>query len=260
MQKITNYQFGRSREELTNLADLVRSVKKTPAAIQVLENQFTGFLNSDATPDSKLFVCKQLSRIGTEASVPTLSKMLVTERTSDMARYALERIDGEKGKTALREALATTAGKIKIGIINSLGQLRDEQAVGELQKLAANNNELIAESAIAGLGNIGSLESVAALTAVKDKVAPHLTSAVYDAYLLCADRLLTDGKAGAAQKIFRQLSAPDLPAPVRIASLRGRILAAGDKGSGIILQTLQGKDAGLYRSEERRLGKECRSR
>lgn len=246
LQKITNYQFGQSRENLTDLADLVRSVKKTPAAVQVLETQFLDFLKSDATLDSKLFVCKQLSRIGTEASVPVLSKMLPAEETSDMARYALERIDGEKGKAALREALLTTDGAVKIGMINSLGQLRDNLAVGDLQKLATDDNEQIAEPAIAALGNIGSLESAAALTAVKDRVTPHLAPVVYDAYLLCADRLLAEGNAEEAHKIYQELSAPDLPVPIRVAALRGRILAAGDEGVALILKTLQSKDKELH--------------
>ena len=61
--------------------------------------------------------------------------MLTGEETSDMARYALERMPGEAVNDALRGALPNAKGKPKVGIINSLGERQDEKAVGALGEL-----------------------------------------------------------------------------------------------------------------------------
>ena len=109
LEKIKIYDYGQSREHLTQLGDYVRYVDKSSDVFQEFENKFIRFLESDATLAGKLFICKQLSIIGTDVSIPTLAKLLLEERTSDMARYALERISGEK-----------VAEKVGEGLFNSL--------------------------------------------------------------------------------------------------------------------------------------------
>ena len=45
--------------------------------------------------------------------------MVVKDETSDMARYALERIGGSAVDSVLLDSLGITNGKARVGIINS---------------------------------------------------------------------------------------------------------------------------------------------
>ena len=59
------------------------------------------FKAKDSSFALKQFVCKQLSVIGSEESVMALAPALCDVNESDLARYAIERIDGESGGKAL---------------------------------------------------------------------------------------------------------------------------------------------------------------
>jgi hypothetical protein len=49
---------------------------------------------------------------------------------------------------------------------------------------------------------------------------------ILDAYLLCADQLVAEGKKAQALTIYKELQAQDLPKPIRSAALTGMINAA----------------------------------
>ena len=66
--------------------------------------------------------CRQLRLIGTYRSVTVLEKMLFQDETSDMARFALEKIPGTESERALLQNLKNSTNKNKMGIISSLGQ------------------------------------------------------------------------------------------------------------------------------------------
>ena len=71
------------------------------------------------SPPGKEFVCRQLSIIGTEASVPTLARLLNDPSMAEMARYSLARIPGPAAGAALRKSLP------RPGVIHALGERRD---------------------------------------------------------------------------------------------------------------------------------------
>jgi HEAT repeat protein len=167
-----------------------------------------------------------LSIIGSAESVPVLGKMLTGEETSDMARYALERIPGGAVDDALRRALQRAKGKPKIGIINSLGQRRDKKAVRSLSRLVGNPDKTVAAAAIAALGQIADSRATSALLAAKDKVNGKLRMLILDSYLKCADQLAAEGEKSKALAIYKELQKSDMPKPIRTAALRGMISAA----------------------------------
>ena len=47
--------------------------------------------------------------------------------------------------------------------------------------------------------------------------------AVADASLVCAERLLAEGKRDEALALYTSLSAPDVPKPARLAAMQGII-------------------------------------
>jgi len=239
LKRIETYEFGQSRESLTMFAELVRSSIDSQKNKKLIEKGMLAFLKSDATLAGKQFICKQLSIIGTEDAVPILSPMLINKETSDIARYALERIPGRRVDKALRDALSKTKGEAKVGIINTLGQRKDERSVRTLSKLVYDSNKTIAGAAAAALGKIANPKACEILAEAIDKTKGSVKSIVLDSYLLCADQLCASDNKTEALEIYKKLFASDYSMPIRSAALRGIITASGDKGSDIILKTLK---------------------
>jgi len=183
-------------------------------------------LESDAKQAGKQYVCRELSIIGTEQSISVLAGMLVDEETSDMARYALERIPGAAVDDALRRSLRKARGNAKIGIVNSLGQRGDAKAVRPLTRLVTGKNEALATAAAAALGRIATPAAAKTLAAAKDKTKGKVQLAVLDSYLKCADKMVADGKKAEALAIYKALGKADMPKPIRTAAVTGMINAA----------------------------------
>ncbi len=221
LEKVKTYDWGQSREPLTKLSDMIRDAYGSPAELRRIEKSMLELLRSDATRAGKQFICRKLSIIGTEESVPTLSAILTKPKTSDMARYALERIPGAAVDEALRNALRQTTGKTKVGIINTLGQRRDSKSVRALRRLIRDSDPLTAGAAVAALGNIAGPRATKALAQAKDRATGKLRLLVCDAYLKCADELAAQGKKEDALAIYNELMKE--PKPINIAALRGRI-------------------------------------
>jgi len=236
LAKVKTYDWGQSRLPLTEVSDKIREAYGSPEKLKEIEKSLIGLLKSDATPAAKQFVCRELSIIGTEQSVPALAEMLMQKPASDqephpadMARYALERIPGAAVDAALREALAKTIGTVKVGIINSLGERRDAKAAAALSKLVGDSDEMIASAAAAALGKIGGPQATEAMAKAKGTATGRLKMVVLDAYLKCADKLAAEGKKKEANAIYKELYEPDMPAAIRTAALRGMVSTASGK-------------------------------
>jgi type 1 glutamine amidotransferase len=223
--KVKTYDWGQSRLALTEVSEIIKKAYGDKAELAKIEKALLDVLDSDATRAGKQYVCRELSIIGTEQSVPTLSKMLVGEETSDMARYALERIPGSAVDEALRRSLRNARGNARIGIINSLGQRRDKGAVRILSRILGRPNEEAATAAAAALGQIADSQAAEALAEAKSKASGKLLLVVLDAYLKCADQLVADGNKVGAMAVYKELQAEGMPKPIRTAALTGMINA-----------------------------------
>lgn len=239
LSEIKVYNFGQSRESLTALSDLVRATLESPDLIIQIEKEMIKFLKSDATFAGKQFICGQLSIIGTEEAVPALAKMLSDEKTADIALYALERIPDPASGKALNEALLEAEGKVKIGIINSLGQRKDIKSVGELEKLVYDADPQIAQSAVVALGKIADNSAAKALEMAKSKTTGELRGRVLDAYLRCADNLFEQGNTTQAASIYRELYNKEELVHIRAAALRGLVQTNKEGAIDIILAVLK---------------------
>ena len=97
------------------------------------EQDLIGVLKSDAGAPQKCDACQQLRLIGTVKSVPALAALLNQPSIAQAARYALEGMPFPESAAALRDALASSSGPIKSGLIDSLGWRRDAEAVPQLR-------------------------------------------------------------------------------------------------------------------------------
>lgn len=223
--KVKMYDWGQSRLALTEVAEAIKAAHGNKKELANIEKSLLEVLESDANRAGKQFVCRQLSIIGTEQSVPTLAKMLTDEQSCDMARFALEHIPGEAVNEALRQALPKTSGKTKVGITDSLGQRGDSKSVPLLEELMNETEPMVAEAAISALGKIASAEATEALAKAKDKVSDKLKVVALDAYLKCADQLVAQDKKAKALAIYKELQKEDMPKPIRTAAAKGMISA-----------------------------------
>jgi type 1 glutamine amidotransferase len=226
LEKIRTYDWGQSRLALTKVSDIIKKAHSSSSELRKIEKGLLGILTSDSTRAGKQFVCRELSIIGTGQSVSVLGNMLTDEKTSDMARYALERIPGTAVNEALRSALRKAKGKPKVGIINSLGQRHDKRAVRALGRLVGNQDKTVATAAAAALGQIADSRATKALAEAKDKATGKLQMVVLDSYLRCADQLVADGQKVQAMAIYNELRKEGMPGPIRIAAAAGLINAA----------------------------------
>jgi type 1 glutamine amidotransferase len=224
--KVKTYDWGQSRLPLTEVSEIIKKAYGDKVELAKIEKALLGVLESDATRAGKQFVCRELSIIGTEQSVPTLAKMLSGQETSDMARYALERIPGSAVDEALRRSLRGARGNARIGIINSLGQRRDKEAVKILSGiLGRRRNQEAAMAAAAALGQIADSQAAEALAEAKNKAEGKLLLVVLDAYLKCADQMVAEGNKIKAMGIYKELQKEGMPKPIRTAALTGMINA-----------------------------------
>jgi len=240
LKELPKYTFGQSREHLTRIADAVRDAKGAERAR--LRTQLAAVLGSNATPDAKRFVCRQLSIVGTAQEVPALAALLLDKELSDIARYALERTPDEAALKAMRDALPKAEPGVKIGIINSLGIREDKAVVGALIPLLKGSDVPIAIAAAGALGKIGGAEAVKALADARGSADDKLKSVAADAYLLCADRLLAEKKTAEAASIYQDMFKPTEAKHVQMAALRGIVASGGEKTLPLLTELLTGND------------------
>jgi len=243
---VVKYEWAQPRTPLATIEQEARDAA-TPAARAAIETKLLKALaDPGATYECKQFVCRMLRRMGSPACVPALAKLLADEKLSHMARFALQDLPGDEAGAALRDAMDKLSGKLRVGVITSLGERRDAKAVPALAKLASGADVELAHAAIGALGRIATADAAKALAGAK--VPDSLKNKATDACLVCADRMLDAGDAAAAAAIYTKTFAEAGPKPLRIAALRGMVLADGEKAAATLIGLLKDKDADLRRA------------
>jgi HEAT repeat protein len=179
--------------------------------------------DSGATEFQKAKACQRAGELGAKAAVPALAALLADEHMNVYARYGLEPIADPSAGEALRSALSKLKGNLLIGVINSIGKRRDAKASPVLAKFLHGADPDLARAAAAALGSIGDEASVKELRAAMTKTKGMVRMAVADASLVCAERLMADGKRDQALALYSSLSAPDVPKAARLAAMSGII-------------------------------------
>jgi len=221
-EALKTYDWGVDRHVLDPIAEAVVKTQHDPATRKEIESKLLAVLQSNAPRDAKDFVCRQLRTMGTAACVPVLEPLLANEELSHMARYALERIADRQADKALERQLGKLSGKLKVGVISSLGTRGQEgtsKPVSSLRRLLNNSDDAVARAAAVALGRIGSVDANKALNSAKPR--PVLVSVFADASLSCAEKLLAAGHAKEAKATYERLLKDTSSGLVRQAAERG---------------------------------------
>lgn len=222
------------------------AAEETAPPAPLTEAELIAVIEGDADWTAKQAACRQLSRTGTQASIPVLAALLPDETLSHMARFALEPMLYPKVDQALREALPQAEGLTKAGIVISIGVRRDESAVPLLIPLLKNAHPEIVRTAAGALGRIATPEAVKALQEYRATAPEASRAAVNEGVLAAAQRYTDEGKAEQAAAIYQQLLASDGPIEVRMGAFRGLAQAQPAKAPELLIGALKG-DAPMFR-------------
>ena len=91
-KRAATYKIGKSTKYLRDVSLRIRKSDGKPETLAGFEEKILNFLNSDASVDSKKYMCKELSWMGSEKSVPVLEKLVNDKDLSEAASYALQRL------------------------------------------------------------------------------------------------------------------------------------------------------------------------
>jgi len=231
------------------IASLMTANSITVAADKPEESKEKGLiavLQSDAPPQVKGIVCKQLATCGTKAAVPALAALLSDEKLASWARIGLEAIPDPAVDDALRDAMGKLQGKLLIGVINSIGKRGDAKAVELLSQKLKDKDPALAAASAAALGRIGGDEAAKALVKALDKASPELLPAICDGSLRCADSLVLQNKQSMAIRIFNAVLDKKTLRHIRMEAMRGLIVAKQDAGIPMLIEQLKSDDAGMF--------------
>ncbi len=246
LQDASTYEYGQNKEILSQLRDYIQSHRDSPESRQHCEEQLLSLLNSNATLAVKMTVCRHLRMIGSEMSVPVLEKMLIQKDTSDMARYALEKIPGASVDNALIKGLAKSDGNMRIGIISSLGQRKVPDSAPALGKLIHDSDPATAVAAAAALGQAANPEAARVLSKALGKTKGQLKVQVAASLLKCAEQFHAQKNLKSASGIYNKVLAAKMPVLLRQAAMKGKISTAGGDGRKIIIDVLKSSKSEMH--------------
>jgi len=222
---LKTYDWGADPKTLKPIDEAIIASHDDAAARKALEKRLLDAMAGGLSRSALDHVCRRLRIVGTAQSVPALAALLGDEKTSHIARYALERIPDDAAAAALREALPKVDDKLKPGLIGSLGTRRDADSIKALATYLGDSDILIAKAAAQSLGLIGTPAAATELAAFAKKASANMKMPVADARLVCAERLLADGNKTAALAAYQALNRSDQSTAVRTAAMKGMLAA-----------------------------------
>jgi len=238
VEQLAGYVKGESETPIRAVDALIRTA--TPETLPVIEERLIAVvLSPDSTLDAIRHACRQLKIAGGERTAEALVPGLLDENVSHYIRYALEGNPSPSVDAALLSALRETDGDLRLGMISSLAARRTRRAVRPLARMAASDDPVLAEAAIAALGRIGTPPAARVLNALQ--TGPEFQVLRADALLRCADRLSATGDAGGVAIYESFLDNPP-SAEIQIAALIGIVRADGERALPHVFEQLASDD------------------
>ncbi len=231
---------------LVFLALLLFVASNAPAADATEKTRkLMAVLQSDSPLYEKARACQQLGEVGTSEAVPALGVLLADPHLSAYARSGLEGISDPSATAALREAAQKLNGPPLAGVVNSLGVLRDPQAVPLLRQLATDPASGVVTEALLALGNISTAESIRVLEQALASGPDVSCNEAAPACLLAADRLRLRGDLGQAVVLYDLICKAKVPISCRVGATRGAILARKDEGVPFLVEQLRSEEPAI---------------
>jgi HEAT repeat protein len=244
-QALVKREFGTAVDEMTAIEKQIQAAK--PEEGPAIEARLIAVLETpEATMPGKQFACQMLRLVGSRTCVPAIAKLLRDEQLTHMARSVLLGMNDPAAADALREALGTTQGNVRIGLINTIGDRGDSGSLPALAGLLTSGDEATTDSALAAVGKIGGTDAATILEGAKGSDAAKPAWA--QAYLRCAGGLAAKSEAARAQQMYRALLDGNYPSAVRAGAFREIVSAQKEQAVPMIVQTLGSNDKVMKRA------------
>lgn len=201
-------------------------------------------LGSNTPEQARLWMLKQLEFIGRAECVAAVAKAIddSSELVRESAVRSLANNPAEEATAALLSKLPSTKGATRVAVIHALGYRKAADAVSPLANELKNSDPVVAQAVARALGRIANPEAAVQLKQARQSAKDRVRLWISDAYLLCADRLLKEGKTKEAAAIYEELQAADGSRPIRLAALKGSLRAAGANAGDRVFEFLKGTD------------------
>ncbi|MBI3117306.1 MAG: HEAT repeat domain-containing protein, partial [Candidatus Hydrogenedentes bacterium] len=239
---LKGYDFGESREPLTRLSGAIRAAHGNAAQLGEIEKQLDAVLSGDCTLEAKRYASRELSLVGTAASVPALAALLNDAATNDIAVKTLETRPAPEAGAALREAAQSLSGNLHHAVVQALGRRGDAEALSVLAGLSQKGDEVLAIASINAIADIGGMSALDTLEGLRPTAPDSWYPALRDAYLKVAESV---GDSGTSQEIYGELYKPEHPAHVRAAALGGLVAADPAQALQVVSRALTDDEPGV---------------
>lgn len=242
------FEQGGNAAPLVEAERIVLQLAPDSPLREQVEDKLLAALQAATTGDERDFLCRQLRVVGTDRSVPQLEPLLADPQQSHLARYALGSLHTAAASAALHRGLSKTTGAAQAGIIHTLADLDYQPAKPELIALLTSPEASVAQAAARALGRLAGDESIEALTKARPAAASVLAAEIDNALLNCAASLVAAGSFEQAAQIYARFDRPDQPQQLRLAGLRGLVIAEPQRAAERLIEAIGGQDAELSRS------------
>lgn len=169
---------------------------------QVEQKLLTLLAKPGITLACKKVICQNLRIVGSKVSVKPLLPLLCDEKTSDLARFALESIPGKDVDSALLKQLKQATDKTQIGIIQSLATRRNTKLADILQGYLDSKNVDLVRASLQALARVGGADAMKVLRSAK--VASEFQSSRDMALIDAAYSVAAEGGTKKALAVFEQ--------------------------------------------------------
>lgn len=218
LQALAAMEYGQDHAPATALTAFVAG-QDAAARQWVVEPRLAAFAaDASATGAARQHVIRELGRMGTARSAPTLIGMLGDSEFGDDAAMALRRMSDPKVTDLAWEALPTAAGIARERVVVLLGDKRVARAVPALANEARGEDPRLAEAAVAALGRIATPGAADALIGALPDLAAGPRSAAWEALLSCQDAAHASGDGETARDVAEAIAGGGAPTHVLAAS------------------------------------------
>ena len=227
------YNWGEPRTAFDILQNHARELKAENADTKLFALAIAERLEQNGTRDGVRFMLVMLEYLAEPDTVDSVLPFLVNPDYSELARAICESIATDSAKGILRTALESAEPAQQVGIMHSLGILRDEMSVEILEEQAISHDLKIARAAIQSLGMIASTNALRSLESIN--VSHSLQEILAHSKLNCADHQLREGNVDVAWKIYKTFYALEWNNTIRSVAYRGLLQAAAISDKPVLL-------------------------
>ena len=192
---------------LKNIAAYAGRPGGTPEEKKAVAEAFTRLLDAKYTKVTRTLALELLSITASDAVVPKIAALLgdTDPDVQDEARRSLQGIPGAASLQALVAALPKAEGRLKIAIINALGQRADPAGADALMNATATDDLEVKLAAIEAIARLGLPKDDRTKIPSWDSLTPPQVNRLAGAILRWADERTAKGASEDAGEIYREV-------------------------------------------------------